>query len=679
MRIWIVAGVCALLTPTLWSGDQGLTPKDVAKLRSVASAELSPDGKAIAYVLSVPRELFVEENGPAWRELHVWDETLGSRPFIAGKVNVSDVNWTPDGKSISFLAKREGDKHKALYVIPYHGGESKKVLEHDTDIGQYQWHPDGNQVAFLAKEPKDKEREKLAKKGFNQEIYEEELRNTQIWMADLSGDEAKKRKIEHEGSAFDLQLSPNGDRIAAAIAPTSLVDHSYMYKRVYVLDSKSGEQTAKIENPGKLGMIQWSPDGKKIAMVAAADKHDPSAGRLYVADAKTGAIDKFFMDDKGDVSQLSWSDADTIYYVWNQGVTVGLRSLKLKNGKSKKYLDEAFPGFSHAPGTKRMALVGDTPQHPSEVYLWEEGQSSAQRVTNSNPWLDEIALSKQEAVTYKARDGLDLEGLLIYPLDMVKGKRYPLILVVHGGPEAHFRDGWITGYSRLGQMAAAKGFAVFYPNYRASTGRGVEFSKMDHGRPAMEEFDDLVDAVTHLSDNMGLVDKKKVGVTGGSYGGYATAWCATALTEHFAAGVMFVGISDKISKLGTSDIPDEVYLVHDRHRLWEAWDLFLKQSPIYHVEKANTPLLIMHGKDDPRVPPSQSLELYRALKTLNKVPVRLVWYPGEGHGNRKAAARYDYSLRALRWFETYLQGDGKKPDKYLDYGMEKEAEKTETD
>jgi dipeptidyl aminopeptidase/acylaminoacyl peptidase len=134
---------------------------------------------------------------------------------------------------------------------------------------------------------------------------------------------------------------------------------------------------------------------------------------------------------------------------------------------------------------------------------------------------------------------------------------------------------------------------------------------------------------------------------------------------------MFVGISDKISKLGASDIPDEVYLVHDRHRLWDDWNLFLKQSPIYHVQKAKTPLLILHGKDDPRVPPSQSLELYRNLKVVGKVPVRLVWYPGEGHGNRKAAARYDYNLRALRWMEHYLQGPGgEMPDKELDYGFE---------
>jgi dipeptidyl aminopeptidase/acylaminoacyl peptidase len=136
---------------------------------------------------------------------------------------------------------------------------------------------------------------------------------------------------------------------------------------------------------------------------------------------------------------------------------------------------------------------------------------------------------------------------------------------------------------------------------------------------------------------------------------------------------MFVGVSDHVSKAGTTDIPNEMTLVHARKRLWEAWDFFRERSPIYHVEKAHTPLLILHGKDDPRVHPSQSLELYRHLKVLGQTPVRLVWYPGEGHGNRKSAGRHDYMLRMLRWFEHYLKGPGGEPPPYeIDYGFAKD-------
>ena len=169
-----------------------------------------------------------------------------------------------------------------------------------------------------------------------------------------------------------------------------------------------------------------------------------------------------------------------------------------------------------------------------------------------------------------------------------------------------------------------------------------------------------------------------MGITGGSYGGYATAWASTYYSERFAAGVMFVGISNLLSKVGTSDIPQELYLVHLRHWPWDDWQMMLERSPIRWAEQARTPLLILHGEEDPRVHPGQSLQLYRYLKVLGNVPVRLVLYPGEGHGNRAAAARLDYNLRMMRWFEHYLLGDGpgvrnaEPPPPDVDYAIPEE-------
>ncbi|PTB82436.1 S9 family peptidase, partial [Pseudidiomarina aestuarii] len=182
-------------------------------------------------------------------------------------------------------------------------------------------------------------------------------------------------------------------------------------------------------------------------------------------------------------------------------------------------------------------------------------------------------------------------------------------------------NGWLDRYASPVKHAAQQGYALFFPNYRGSTGRGVEFSKLGQNDYAGKEFDDLVDGKDHLVE-MGLVDSTKVGITGGSYGGFASAWGATALTEHFAASVMFVGISDNISKFGTTDIAKEMHAVHARSYPWEKWQWYLERSPIYHAEKARTPILILHGKEDTRVHPSQSMELYRYLKTHGNVPVR---------------------------------------------------------
>ena len=217
----------------------------------------------------------------------------------------------------------------------------------------------------------------------------------------------------------------------------------------------------------------------------------------------------------------------------------------------------------------------------------------------------------------------------------------------------------MTNYSRPGQVFAANGYAVVYPNYRGSTGRGVEFSKLDQHDYAEEEFNDLVDAKRHLVEE-GLVDPDRVGITGGSYGGYASMWSASALTEEYAAAVAFVGISDQISKFGTGDIPYEMYNVHSLAWPWDDWMWLLKRSPIYHAGKTKTPLLIMGGDKDPRVHPGQSLEMYRFVKIRTDTPVRLVIYPDEVHGNRNTAAQYDYSLRLMRWMDHYLKGPGRR-------------------
>jgi dipeptidyl aminopeptidase/acylaminoacyl peptidase len=365
-----------------------------------------------------------------------------------------------------------------------------------------------------------------------------------------------------------------------------------------------------------------------------------------------------------DVTDLAWQNADTIVYVRQAGVGTSLETIQ-RDGLSPKTIlasgPEIYTGLSISRSGRALALVAHAPTHPAELYRMNQGDTTPRPMTNSNPWLSEVHLGRQEAVIYKARDGVELEGILIHPTAEQAGQRYPLILAVHGGPESHYANGWLTDYSSPGQMAAGRGFAVFYPNYRGSTGRGVDFSKMSRGDPAGKEFDDLVDGVDHLV-NAGLVDRAKVGITGGSYGGYASAWGATYYSDRFAASVMFVGISDEISKQGSTDIPWEMYYVHFGYWPWDQmWMKTLERSPIYYAGQSHTPTLILGGTDDRRVPPGQSLELYRHLKLRGKAPVRLVRYPGEQHGNRRAASRLDYCLRMMQWMEHYLTGPGGAP------------------
>ena len=660
------------------AADDVLTPWDVARIRTVTSVVPSPDGSRIAYLLTVPRDPMVEDDGPPWQELHVVEVATGKDATFIRRETLAQPDWTPDGTGISFLAKRDGDKTRGLYVIPVAGGEARRVVSHDSDIRNYDWSPDGRRVAFLATPKEPKEIEELRKKGFSQEVFEEDLRDTQVLIAQAEAHDSEHRVLDLPGSASLALWSPDGRRLAVTLAPTPLVDDDLMQRRVHIVDAESGRVEMNLENPGKLGEVAWGPDSRRIAIVTGEDLHDPAAGRLWVRAVEAGSAWKDVLPSyMGHVGDIAWTGADTIAFVGEEGVETVLGEVRADGTGRRTRVAAGGQVFTAVSAAKSglLALAAESPRHPAEAFALAADAAAPKRLTNSNTWLDGMRLAPHEVITHKARDGQELQGILIRPLDGGR-ERAPLIVYVHGGPESRVSNGWLTGYATPGQVAAARGFAVFYPNYRGSTGRGVAFSKLSQGDPAGKEFDDLVDAVDHLV-SIGVADKAKVGITGGSYGGYATGWASTYYSERFAAGVMFVGISDKISKVGTTDIANEEYLVHARKRPWEAWQFFLERSPIYHAAKSRTPLLILHGKDDPRVHPTQSLELYRHLKLHGNAPVRLVWYPGEQHGNRRAASRLDYNLRMLRWFEHYLKGPGKEPPSTeIEYQEEKDGAQT---
>ncbi len=654
-----------------------LTPAHVAQIRTVDDVFVAPDGSSVAYSLNVPRRLFEESDGSSWRELHWFDAEGVHRPLITGQVKVSSVAWAPDARSLTFLDQRGDDEHNCLYRLPLGdgAGEAQRLLCHSSSIGEYDLHPDGR-IAFVATEAKTPQQKRLEKAGFTQEVFEEDARFDHLWVATPrpvspdGGDGYAVRRIDvPAGHVSDIAWSPVDNRLVLALAPTPLVDDELMQRRVHVIDSDSGEVLVRVANPGKLKHVSFAPDGRHVAMISAVDISDPRESRLMVAAVGAAAgqtgTDGVLLDVtpkvETKVTDYAWTGGDSLVLLGDEGVHTrvyrvavdGSRHQQLSGGRA------SWSDIAASADGRLIGLVGDTPTHPAELFTLSGsgGEAAPERLTESNPWLADQRLAPQEIVTWTARDGLQLEGVLVRPLNEIPGQRYPVIMTIHGGPEAHIRDGWLTTYSRLGQVAAARGFAVFHPNYRGSTGRGVEFHKLGHKDFAGKEFDDIVDAIDHLVD-IGLADANRIGITGGSYGGYASAWGATYYSERFAASVMMVGISDLVSALGTTDIPNEDQLVHKIVWPWQDWDLYRERSPLTYVEKARTPILILGGTSDPRVNPTQSQELYRYLELIGQTPVRYVRYSGEPHGNRRAASRFDYNLRALRWFEHYLLGAG---------------------
>lgn len=634
-----------------------LTAEDIAAIQNVGVTQISPDGKHVAYTLVVPADPKTE-NRPASTHLYVYNiESGSSMALLTSGGGIGNLDFRPGKGTVTFTSRREGDNTTSLYEIQVTGGDPVRLHTHETNIISYSWASDGDHLLYTANEIVDRPSTGLP---YEPELYEQYVPNRRLFVQNVASEGHDPHTFDLYGTVYNAVFSPDRSKIAVSVAPTPHVDDQYMSQRIYVLDYRNREVIATIDNAGKLGEIHWSPNGQQLALRAAHDLNDPTDGRLLIVSANGGKPVNIAPEFKGKFEQLRWADANTIQFIASEGVWSTFGTIRPDGSRFTRIIEPGGPILTRftVASNGTIAFTANSSTHPSELYIYRNVRRNnweLTRATNSNPWFSEIQFATQEVVTYTARDGkFDIEGILFRPIGEESGKKYPLITVVHGGPEAHFSNGWLTSYSNPGHFGAGLGYAVFYPNYRGSTGRGIEFVYSSQADLAGKEFDDVVDGVDHLIEK-GLVDRNRVGVTGGSYGGYATAWMSTYYSDRFAAGVMFVGISNNLSKWGTSDIPEELYHVHARKRIWDDWEGKLKTSPIYWVERSQTPLLIMHGKEDTRVHPAQSLELYRHLRVRKpQLPVQLVLYPGEGHGNARSTARYDYTLRMIDWFNTHL-------------------------
>ena len=654
----LVVGLWAV--PAETTTAQGLTPLQEAMLQSVTSTTVDADGDFIAFMRTQPVDPR-EENAPASRHLFVIDTETGEEEVVYTEGSVGGLTFRPEHGTLTFLAARDDDNGRALYEMDPATGEMERLYAFDRSIGSYEWAPDGERIVFTAQEELDIPEAELP---YEPNLFEENQPNRIGFTVDVT-DDAEAAPLNIQGTIHIMSWGPDGDQLALTVAPSPSVDDSFMFQSVVIADPETGNVVADINNEGKIAQIEWSPDGEHLALRAAHNIHDPIDGRIMVTRVEDDATpENIFPEFEGKFEQIAWHDDDQIHFLASESVERSFGTIDADGRNFSRIVEPGGPILTAFTATANgdVVFTGNTPEHPNEVFWLENGADTPERLTTSNPELADVQMGEQRVVRYTARDGqFDIEGMLILPVDYQEGDQVPLITVVHGGPEAHYDNGWLTRYADPGQMGAAQGFAVFYPNYRGSTGRGIEFIYSSQGDLAGREFDDVVDGVDYLIDQ-GIADEDRIGVTGGSYGGYATAWMSTYYSERFAAGVMNVGISNNISKWGTSDIPEELYLVHSRTRIWDSWVDNLKRSPIYYVDQANTPLLIAHGEEDTRVHPAQSLELYRHMKVRRPdVPLRLALYPDEGHGYARSASQMDYALRMMRWFDTYLNGDADQP------------------
>jgi dipeptidyl aminopeptidase/acylaminoacyl peptidase len=642
------------------NGQNPLTPEELLTLKTISAVQISPDNQELIFSVSTPRGPNEKPGGASRKFFSTKLAYFLPSPLFENIQNASSPQYSSDGTHIGFLYAEEGEA-KQVWVRSSNGGKMKKLTNEPSGVSQFKWQPGKKGIAYLSRaRTTDKEKE-LKKRGYGFIFYEENLKNSSLHLA--SYDEEWKQtsvwKLSHEGHTWDFEFDRQGKQIAASISPKNLIDQRYMFRKIFLIDLNSGEMRQVSQNEGKLGNYSFSPDGQNLAYAAALDINDSQVSQAFVVNLDSGSVSNLTPEDfRGHISWVNWKDNENLLYRAGEGVYPTLSVVPVAGGPRVVILNAANNGVIFGTPVfttdfKHFVFSGSTPDDKSNLYHWD-GKSELKKLSKQNPWLEDKDLGKQELIRYMARDGKEIEGIMIHPVNYKADASYPLIVYVHGGPESHESNGWMSRYGTPGQVMAGKGYLVLYLNYRASTGYGVDFAMEGFMDPAGKEFDDIADGIEWAVREKGA-DPGRVGMAGGSYGGYASAWFATYYTQYVKAVCMFVGISNAISKRGTTDIPYEELYVHSGAKLEEQWQLDLERSPVYWANQSKTATLIYGGEADTRVHPSQSLEFYRRMKMNDHPAVRLVQYPGEGHGNRKQVGQIDVLHRQMEWLDWYVR------------------------
>lgn len=639
------------------AGEKRMTIEDSLAIKNVGAPQFSPDGKRIAYTLS---EWDRKENRRISHIYLVSVDTGKSMKLTNGEKGESAPQWSPDGGRIAFLADR--DKGAQIWIIPADGGEAEKLSSEENGIQAFRWSPDGKTIAFVTRDtPKDKDaREKRKKDKFDTITVDRDLTYSHLWTISVATKE-KKRLTEGEFSVAAPQWSPDGSWIAYSASKAGAQESIFTDisndrdSDIFVIAATGGAARKLTTNPATDANPQWSPDGKWLTYSASTDSWASKTDIMLIG-VEGGSpknLTSSFLESAGGAS---WSaDGKTIYFASGLGMYSHLYSVPVAGGQVTQITkgNRNHSQFDLANDGKRIACIVNDSRTPEDIWVSTIGQNDAKQLTNANPQLKDFAIADTEVIKWKGPDNFDIEGLLIKPLGYEAGKRYPLILQIHGGPYGKFSD----TFNSRNQIWAANGYAVLMPNPRGSTGYGVKFTQSNLGDWGGKDFQDIMAGVDAVIAK-GIADVDKLVVMGGSYGGFMTFWTVSQ-TDRFKAAIGHAAISDWYSFHGQSDIPGLMEYGF-KGTPWDVPENYRRWSPMTFVARVKTPLMITHGERDFRVNIQQGEQYYRALK---KRGVEVVFYrfPREGHGIQEPNHVIDLTKLQLEWFDSHLGIKREKP------------------
>jgi dipeptidyl aminopeptidase/acylaminoacyl peptidase len=662
---------------TLAQTKRGITPEDYLSFKFVGDPRISPDGKVVAYVLTTIDQ---KKNR---RESSIWavpaDGSAAPRRLSAEGFSSSSPRWSPDGKTLAFLSARSSDlpagetPKSQIYLLSIAGGgEAIALTKLKNGVQSYQWSPEGSRIVVVsssgpmdgvaaADRKSDVRHYTHIQYNFNDTGWFDDKRR-HLWVVTVPGGEAKQITEGQDWEDIDPQWSPDGTRIAFVSDRTGKAYDNGHNTDVWVIPAAGGTLTKISDHAFEDGNPRWSPDGKQILFTGQTAVHQ--FPKVYVADSAGGAPSELAVKDFDTVAgELRWSTPSSIFFVAGvKGETHIFRADPAAHAFSAVTSGpRGIHAFDVNESAGKMVYLANDFQHLDDLYISNLDGSGEHRLThvNSELWA-QLELQPVERLAYKSTDGWAVDGFFVKPLGWQAGKKYPMVLVIHGGPEGMFGVDWYHEF----QVYAAKGWAVFFCNPRGSTGYGEKFERGEINNWGGMDYQDIMAGVDAALKQYPWVDANNLGVTGGSYGGYMTNWIVSH-TNRFKAAVTLRSISNFISDDGTRD---GAYGHEDYFKgiIFDDFDQYWDASPLKYARNVHTPTLILHSDNDFRVPIEQGEQWFRALQHYG-VPSEIVFFPRENH-NLTRTGEPKHLVESLNWqlywFDRYLNGNAnaKPPD-----------------
>jgi len=629
------------------------TPELSMKVKTVTAAVPSPDGKLAVWTETRP--VMDGEKSESLTHVFLAHADGSSRMQLTrGDRSANSPAFSADSAWVFFASDRSGKR--GIYRIPIDGGEAEQVVNWAGTLGAYSVSPNGKWIAFAAREP-DTTEERAKREKLDFRVVDENPHNQSLWIVPVEPDASGKRPFKKIASgpyntgAFDW--SPDSRRIAYETRPTPDADDARK-SDIYEVEVETGVIRPVAATPASESQPRYSPDGRYLAYIhsnVSAKRIDGNRIMLLtLADMKSRELPA---SPDESPAMAGWT-RNRIMFTEGKGTRSVLYAMPVDGPPGAVFQPTrgTFAGFVLNRAGTHAGLAMQATDQPVEAYITEVASIKPVRVSAANVDLPKQPIGETKVIKWKSsKDGKEIEGLLTLPPNYQAGKKVPLILNIHGGPAGAFNETFI-GASGLYPIAsfAARGWAVLRANPRGSTNYGLPFRSSNVDDWGGGDYADLMSGVDAVIA-MGVADPSRMAVMGWSYGGYMTNWVVTQ-TNRFKCAATGAGLSNLISMWGTNDIPttlDDYF----EGTWYEQPERYIKMSPLAHIGNAKTPMLILHGEADIRVPTTQGREMYTALKRMG-TPVEMVTYPRTPHGPQEPKFVLDIMHRHLDWVAKYL-------------------------